>query len=77
MYIYVLPYGVIINKNNNMKTLKRFLKSEISELNVLIAQHTCHVQSAYLNMMLSRSKGYSIMPVVGTRTRRMSCKVGR
>ena len=27
----------------------------------------------YLNIIESRSKGYSIMPVVGTRTRKMSC----
>lgn len=31
----------------------------------------------YLNMMLSKSNGYSMMPVVGTRTRRISCSVGR
>lgn len=31
----------------------------------------------YLKMMFSRSKGYSMMPVVGTRTRSTSCWVGR
>ena len=33
--------------------------------------------NAYLNIILSRSKGYSMMPVVGTRTRKMSCSVGK
>jgi len=28
-------------------------------------------------MMLSKSNGYSMMPVVGTRTRSISCNVGR
>lgn len=31
----------------------------------------------YLNRISSKSNGYSIIPVVGTRTRRMSCSVGR
>lgn len=30
----------------------------------------------YLKMTLERSKGYSMMPVVGTLTLRMSCRVG-
>lgn len=33
----------------------------------------CH----HLKMMFSRSNGYSMMPVVGTRTRSTSCWVGR
>ncbi len=32
---------------------------------------------SHLNLISSRSKGYSMMPVVGTLTRRMSCCVGR
>ncbi len=31
----------------------------------------------HLNRISSRSNGYSMMPVVGTLTRRMSCCVGR
>lgn len=31
----------------------------------------------YLNMMLCKSKGYSIIPVVGIRTLSTSCWVGR
>lgn len=31
----------------------------------------------HLKMMFSRSNGYSMMPVVGTRTRSTSCWVGR
>lgn len=31
----------------------------------------------YLNRISSKSKGYSIIPVVGTLTRRISCSVGR
>lgn len=31
----------------------------------------------YLNLISSKSNGYSMIPVVGTRTRRMSCSVGR
>lgn len=34
-------------------------------------------RSNHLNIICSRSKGYSIIPVVGTRTRRISCSVGR
>lgn len=37
----------------------------------------CPPTSTILNTMLSRSKGYSMMPVVGTRTRSTSCCVGR
>lgn len=33
--------------------------------------------SIYLKMMFSKSKGYSIIPVVGTLTRNTSCCVGR
>lgn len=32
---------------------------------------------AHLNMMESKSNGYSIIPVVGTLTRRISCSVGK
>lgn len=31
----------------------------------------------YLKMMLSRSKGYSMIPVVGARARKISCSVGK
>lgn len=31
----------------------------------------------YLKIILSKSNGYSIMPVVGARALRMSCSVGR
>lgn len=31
----------------------------------------------YLNMMLSKSNGYSMIPVVGARARSTSCSVGR
>lgn len=34
-------------------------------------------KGSHLNMMLSRSKGYSMIPVVGTLTRKISCNVGR
>lgn len=34
-----------------------------------------HMQ--YLKIMLSRSNGYSMMPVVGARARKISCSVGR
>lgn len=31
----------------------------------------------YLKMMLSKSKGYSMIPVVGARARKISCSVGK
>lgn len=36
-----------------------------------------HMLQFYLNRISSKSNGYSIMPVVGTLTRRMSCSVGK
>ena len=36
-----------------------------------------YIPDTHLNRISSRSKGYSMMPVVGTLTLRMSCWVGR
>lgn len=38
---------------------------------------TSHSSDHHLKIMFSRSNGYSMMPVVGTRTRSTSCWVGR
>lgn len=42
-----------------------------------IGPHVSQRSDHHLKMMFSRSNGYSMMPVVGTRTRSTSCWVGR
>lgn len=43
----------------------------------LLLQPLTVTPDRHLKMMFSRSNGYSMMPVVGTRTRSTSCWVGR
>jgi len=40
-------------------------------------QSVVDLHTTYLNIILSRSKGYSMIPVVGDLTLRMSCREGR
>ena len=47
------------------------------QLRVLALHGSSHSDHTYRKMMLSRSNGYSMIPVVGTRTRRISCSVGK
>jgi len=49
----------------------------LGQLRVLALHGSRHSDHTYRKMMLSRSNGYSMIPVVGTRTRRISCSVGK
>lgn len=47
---------------------------QLSRMSVCVQED--HHQE-YLKIMLSRSNGYSMMPVVGARALKISCSVGR
>lgn len=56
-------------------TMSQFLKKNLPTVNHCIIYTIKDV--TYLNIILSKSKGYSMIPVVGTLTRKMSCSVGK
>ena len=72
----VLILNVYISRHRSKKNAKADVKCEhalVKPQKMIIFAYW----ATYLNIILSKSNGYSIIPVVGTRTRRISCNEGK
>lgn len=73
LFYHIKPYY----ENCNQDMLVSLQFEIISALSAMSTILNCGTVVSYLNLISSKSKGYSMMPVVGTLTRKMSCSVGR